>query len=144
MSVSLDESFDNYLNEAALAQTYKPIEEDSIIPKIFAAIPFFGFVGFIARDNLRLAIALEKSPARLIELIRVKNDYHVAGLVHDLIGTALAIVGLVAGILFPPLGGFCTAILLFAAAIEVQTIERNNKAMERLKNGRSLLRASGS
>jgi hypothetical protein len=76
------------------------IEEDSTLMKVLSCIPLLGIVPAIMQDKtLGLKIFLTDDVPRLVELIKVKNQYKVMNVVRDVISLALIITGLAFGVL---------------------------------------------
>lgn len=110
------------------------IEENSTIMKVLSCIPLLGIIPATIQDrSLALKITLEENASRLVELIKVKNQYKVANIVRNVITIALMVAGIALGLLSVGLGTVCASLLALAVGFYVYNIHENNKVINILQ-----------
>lgn len=98
------------------------IEEDALIEKFLACIPVVGiFVQLTNEVSLATQIERTLNPAHVIQLIDVKNDYKIAGIVQKVLTLAILTAAVFFN-LFPIVGGLLTGVISETTALGCFTI----------------------
>lgn len=121
-----------------------PIKEDSSFHLGMSRIPFAGVVISWAQQNSIMKQIHEShkaiDPSRIIELVKVKNLYHVADMDRDLLTGALLVGGVALGIIHRTWGYVAVGTTLLSAAGDVYQIYNNNQVIKQLQEAKRRLR----
>lgn len=110
------------------------IEENTTLKKILSCIPLIGFLpSFIHEKSLKAQIKLSNNVPRMVELLKVKNQYKVMNIVRDFINIALIICGFAFGILGTAFCGICLGIYAIDILFNVERLSENKVAIHTLQ-----------
>jgi len=123
-----------------LAPVDSPIEEDSTLRKVATVLPVIGpLVQMWNERLLSIRIAEPNSISRAITLLKVKNDYKIAGIIRDILIVATFVTLIALGILTPgsPLMIMASIGLGISAlyiGFQLYNLHKNKQTIERLAN----------
>ncbi len=121
----------------AFLPAYQPLFEDSCVLKMLAMIPVIGLIPrCFVHNSLVGKLAATTDQAKVIEIIRVKNDYKTASTISSMISVSLLIAAMATGII-SGIFGFSLSIgsivfLTFLAIVGNNDINENNRAIRDL------------
>ncbi len=128
-----------FLNTTRLSTESFP--QDSPLVKTICAIPFIGAFPQIIVEKELVGYAKNRihTSDGLTDLIHLKNNYKIGGILRDCLGIALLVAGVAAGIISAATLILYSIITIGLAAYQIYKIEQNRKACQTLANSPFIL-----